>query len=234
MKRSFIILTCALTLFLLASCGGNDGGEVNSKEAEKTKAQTEAEATDEEDEYINVAGCWLQTTEGDSFMINFNDDNTMDYRAFLSNEESFFTEYLLEPDHLTIDMVNTNATTGTTPVVYKIELNEDQPSPILTLTLDRERSSDDLSSLYGWETVLEGSYRYLNLTADQVETVRKELGVPDDIDVTIAQRTPEYWDGGQRWLVDIEFYDGTTLIAAAAVDPQTTEPCRDIIRYTGN
>ena len=167
-------------------------------------------------------------------MINFNDDNTMDYRAFLSNEESFFTEYLLEPDHLTIDMVNTNATTGTTPVVYKIELNEDQPSPILTLTLDRERSSDDLSSLYGWETVLEGSYRYLNLTADQVETVRKELGVPDDIDVTIAQRTPEYWDGGQRWLVDIEFYDGTTLIAAAAVDPQTTEPCRDIIRYTGN
>ena len=50
MKRSFIILTCALTLFLLASCGGNDGGEVNSKEAEKTKAQTEAEATDEEDE----------------------------------------------------------------------------------------------------------------------------------------------------------------------------------------
>lgn len=26
MKRSFIILTCALTLFLLASCGGNDGG----------------------------------------------------------------------------------------------------------------------------------------------------------------------------------------------------------------
>src|SRR5699024_1182029 len=116
----------------------------------------------------------------------------------------------------------------------KIELNEDQPSPILTLTLDRERSSDDLSSLYGWETVLEGSYRYLNLTADQVETVRKELGVPDDIDVTIAQRTPEYWDGGQRWLVDIEFYDGTALIAAAAVDPQTTEPCRDIIRYTGN
>ena len=70
---------------------------------------------------------------------------------------------------------------------------KNRKSPILTLTLDRERSSDDLSALYGWETVLEGPYRYLNLTSDQVETVREALGVPDDMEVTMVQRTPEYW-----------------------------------------
>ena len=233
MKRLFIILTCALTLFLFAACGGNDGSDGNDKAA-KTKTQAETEAPVDEDEYINVAGCWMQTTEGDPFMLTFNDENTMDYRAVLSDENAFFTEFSLEPDYLTINMVNTNNSDGTTPVAYKIELNEDQPSPILTLTLDRQRSSSDLSALYGWETVLEGSYRYLNLTEDQVETVRKELGVPDDMEVIVVQGTPEYWDGGQRWLVDIQFYDNTTLVAAAAVDPQTTEPCRDIISYTGN
>ncbi len=231
MRKIFIILICMLTILALAGCGGSN--EKDNGKGEKEEAQKKAESTAEEAEYINVAGCWLQTAEGDPFMITFNDDNTMDYRLVLSENTVFFTEFSLQPDYITIDMVNTNNEEGTTPVVYKLDLNEEQESPILTLTLDRERSSDDLSALYGWETVLEGPYRYLNLTSDQVETVREALGVPDDMEVTMVQRTPEYWDGGQRWLVDIEFYDGTTLIAAAAVDPQTTEPCRDIIRYSG-
>ncbi len=93
--------------FPFAACGGNDGSDGNDKAA-KTKTQAETEVPVDEDEYINVAGCWMQTTEGDPFMLTFNDDNTMDYRAVLSDENAFFTEFSLEPDYLTINMVNTN------------------------------------------------------------------------------------------------------------------------------
>ena len=79
------------------------------------------------------------------------------------------------------------------------------------------------------ETESDGSF-----TSQQLDTIREMLRVPDTPEVTVTQDAPSYWDAGQRWLVQVTFYNSDgEMIAGAAFDEQTMEMCRNIYMYSG-
>ena len=72
-----------------------------------------------------------------------------------------------------------------------------------------------------------------NFTEDQIDTLKKELGVPDEIEIAkFVNGDPWYWEGTGRWIVSIEMYDADgTFLAGAAIDPDTLELQREIAPY---
>lgn len=68
---------------------------------------------------------------------------------------------------------------------------------------------------------------------EQINTLKKSLGVPDEENVTkFIAGDPWYWEGTGRWIVSIEMYDKDEIfLAGAAIDPDTLELQREIAPY---
>lgn len=68
---------------------------------------------------------------------------------------------------------------------------------------------------------------------DQINTLKKSLGVPDEVKVAkFVAGDPWYWEGAGRWIVSIEMYDEDGgFLAGAAIDPDTLELQREIAPY---
>lgn len=56
------------------------------------------------------------------------------------------------------------------------------------------------------------------LSAEEIEYVMGELGVPRDVVVTDCMRSePSYWEGAATWLVSVELYSNGTYLAGASL-----------------
>lgn len=70
-------------------------------------------------------------------------------------------------------------------------------------------------------------------TEEQINILKKSLGVPDDVAVTrCVAGNPWYWEGTGLWIMDIELHgENDVFLAGAAIDPDTLELQREIAPY---
>lgn len=95
------------------------------------------------------------------------------------------------------------------------------PTPTASLTPEAQEPSAETNS--------DGSF-----TEEQLDTIRQMLRIPENLDTTVTQSAPSYWDAGERWLIQVTFYNSEgVMIAGAAFDQQTMEMCRNIYMYSG-
>ena len=71
-----------------------------------------------------------------------------------------------------------------------------------------------------------------SLTSDQIETIKSELKVPEDADVTYTVGDPYYWEAGQRNLIYVQFEENGEMAASASVDADTLELVKEIYIYS--
>lgn len=72
------------------------------------------------------------------------------------------------------------------------------------------------------------------LSDQQLKEIRRSLGVPDDLNVTIKQGTPGYWEGGSRYRTEVSIFYNGELIAGASVDSLTGDIAGSIYMYSGH
>ena len=70
------------------------------------------------------------------------------------------------------------------------------------------------------------------LTEADLNVIKEELMVPVDLQVETVQSEPYYWDSGEIWLVNVEFYYNGNMVAGATVDAETLEAVRNIFVYS--
>ncbi|MGI6011269.1 MAG: tetratricopeptide repeat protein [Ruminococcus sp.] len=180
----------------------------------------------------DLEGSWMQTGSDDPILLTLGSDGSLQYYAVVSHESEYNSNYTLEGETLWLNLLPPDSG-STVSVPYQIELSAEQNTALLTLTLDIGQTSQNRDTLYGMDAVIEGTYQRMSFTDEQLEILKENLGVPPDLNVTVTQGAPSYWDGGGRWLVAVSFYNGSEFIAGASFDPLTMEMCRNIYMYSG-
>lgn len=72
-------------------------------------------------------------------------------------------------------------------------------------------------------------------TEEQINTLKKSLGVPDEMSVYCEAGDPCFWEGAGCWVVSIGLYDeDDVFLAGAEIDPDTMELQREIAPYNAN
>lgn len=66
---------------------------------------------------------------------------------------------------------------------------------------------------------------------DLVEIVAKNLGVPENANVTYEISENFFWDAGDRYFKNVSFYENGELVATASVDPVNGELIKNIGMY---
>lgn len=66
-----------------------------------------------------------------------------------------------------------------------------------------------------------------------VRQLKKDLGVPDSLEVTYTVSEPYYWAAGERNLIWVTFYHNGNTVAGAQIDETTHEAVRSIMAYNG-
>lgn len=69
-------------------------------------------------------------------------------------------------------------------------------------------------------------------TQEQLNSIRKSLGVPEDLEVTIEQETPFYWEIGETWITHVSIYCEESIIASVDADSITAEFIKEIMMYS--
>lgn len=72
------------------------------------------------------------------------------------------------------------------------------------------------------------------LTQSQLNSIRNELGVPADFEVTFELGENYYWGAVGEWLVPVSIIHNGNVIASADVDAETGEVAKNICMYTSN
>lgn len=70
------------------------------------------------------------------------------------------------------------------------------------------------------------------LSNEQIETVRKELKVPDNLEVTVEQGNSYYWSAGEVWVINVVFLHNGEYVAEATVNVETLEQVKNIRIYS--
>lgn len=72
-----------------------------------------------------------------------------------------------------------------------------------------------------------------HLTEEQINFLKSQLGVPDDVEVTDYKigKEPSYWPGAGIWIVGVELYSDGWFLGGASVDPETLTLQRNISTY---
>lgn len=90
----------------------------------------------------------------------------------------------------------------------------------------------DKETYHFWNADIETETKILS--SEQLESVKRSLGVPKDLEVEIKQDEAYYWKTGERWVIYIAIlYQGST-VATASVDADTGELVKDIYNYCGD
>ena len=82
------------------------------------------------------------------------------------------------------------------------------------------------------------NYKYLNedaiyFTDEQLNNIKKSLGVPDDLNVDIkVSDTASYWDSAQIWIVNVDIIYNGQSVAGALVDKDSAELARSIWMFS--
>ena len=180
----------------------------------------------------SLYGSWLQMNSNDPILLTINSDGTLQYFNSIAKDNTYTSTYKMEDDiWLDLLAIDDNRTVS---VPYQIDMFEDQNSLQMSLTLDKTEKAEDTAALYGMETILEGTYKKMSFTQSQLDSIKINLGVPGDIDITITQEPPYYWEAGGRWLIQVNIYRNSQYIAGAACDFETLEMCNNIYMYSGS
>lgn len=72
------------------------------------------------------------------------------------------------------------------------------------------------------------------LTNAQIEQLKKNLGVPDNLTVTLVSENdkPSYWETGECWCIGVYFQHDGEPVAGATIDLETGEAVREILEYS--
>lgn len=72
------------------------------------------------------------------------------------------------------------------------------------------------------------------LTNAQIEQLKKNLGVPDNLTVTLVSENdkPSYWGIGECWCIGVYFQHDGEPVAGATIDLETGEAVREILEYS--
>ena len=72
--------------------------------------------------------------------------------------------------------------------------------------------------------------------AELTAYIKSQLGIPEDLETEdkIGWDEAFYWEVGNMWLINCEFFHNGNLVAAAMVDRETGDPARNIMMYTGD
>ena len=72
----------------------------------------------------------------------------------------------------------------------------------------------------------------VKLTDEQIQKLKENLRIPDNIVVTdYSAEAPTYWEGAGLWTMQVDLYSYGQLVGGAGVDPNTMEPMRNIYTY---
>lgn len=70
-----------------------------------------------------------------------------------------------------------------------------------------------------------------HLSDEELDGIRKELGVPDSLSVTVEQYGPYYWEAAERWYLQIAVYSNNKKIAGVDIDAKTGEWLKGMYKY---
>lgn len=192
----------------------------------------ECEIIDNEEFSDKLYGTWLQLDSDDPIVLTLKDDMTLQYYNSVSYENVYDSTFEWK-DGLCLNLVNPTDV-KITPVLYQVEMDETKNPVQIRISVDSSQDLPDTTQLYGMEKVLEGTYERLSFTSEQLEAIKTQLGVPEEIDVEMMQNVPYYWAAGERWLTQVDIYDkNNQYLAGAAFDSKTMEICKDIYMYAG-
>lgn len=69
---------------------------------------------------------------------------------------------------------------------------------------------------------------------DQLENMKRALGIPEDLPVEVHVGSPYYWEGGGKDLVQVDFTHEGEVVAGAACEPYKEDLVRNIYQYMGD
>ena len=114
---------------------------------------------------------------------------------------------------------------------YKVEYQENQ----VAVSMDGGPNGDDANVVF-YVNLRDYSYEYSymedGLSEEQIASIRGQLGVPSDSEITCEQSEKYYWDAGERWLIYVSFVKDGKTVASADVDAETEEFIRNILNYS--
>lgn len=110
---------------------------------------------------------------------------------------------------------------------YKINYNNGK----LHIVFDNSPSGNEATCIVDLKDYTyyfeENSY----LSDEQLEKIKKELGVPNDLSVSIEQDGPYYWEAGELYYLQISIIHNGKKIAGAHVDSSNGELIKEIYTY---
>lgn len=170
MRTALLIITATAALIMTGCAGGNKETEAETKVSETASEQTvqtesdaetetpETESSQPETEAAMPATLneiWLQEESNDPLQFVFTENGEVSYEATVSRESEYMTQYAVEGDVLTIQLVKIDVS-GVLPVEYKITYDDADASRVHLELM--ENSGVDMTGLYGMETTVPGWY----------------------------------------------------------------------------
>lgn len=180
-------------------------------------------------EQESIEGYWM-AENGETISFNSNgkaisDGMSMDYSLYGEDNLSISFwgiaseyRYTVKKDVLTLVDLNKN----TTSIFYRDEEKQLEIQEKLNIKQDREEQEEIHKILSDTNELSEAAL---------IKIVKIRLNVPDKDGITYSIGEKKYWDVGQRYYMDVEFYEKGENVAGAFVDPQTGELIRNIHLY---
>lgn len=189
-----------------------------------------AASSPEAEEKVDVTGVWLQTDKQDPMFLSLDENGTLKYYASFSRESDYKSKYTIEGNTLWLNLVALDVS-DVVSVPYTVSPSGDDE---ITLTADTQNIEGDIALLDGMEKLMEGNYRRLSFTQEQLETAKELLGVPKNANTEVTQEEPYYWSAGECWVVCVGVYENGEYVAGANFNPWTMEMCNSIYMYAGS
>ena len=206
----------------------NNAEDLGKVELTLACGEVEKEADTAEGSITNdmLDGVWLQRDVSDAMQFIFSsDENSLCYYATINNGTVYTTKYSLENDELKVNVVNLDGDDVTT-LYFDLTYSEEENMKILTITHSDKDDDIDTSALYGFDELMDGTYVQI-----KESWVKKQLNVPEDLDVNVIHKEAYYWDAAQIYVIYYEILKDDDYIASASVDALTGELAKDIRMY---
>ena len=113
-----------------------------------------------------------------------------------------------------------------TTLYFDLTYSEEENMKILTITHSDKDDDIDTSALYGFDDLMDGTYVQI-----KESWVKKQLNVPEDLDVNVIHKEAYYWDAAQIYVIYYAILKDDDYIASASVDALTGELAKDIMKY---
>lgn len=206
----------------------NNAEDLGKVELTLACSEAEKEADTAEGSITNdmLDGVWLQRDVSDAMQFIFSsDENSLCYYATINNGTVYTTKYSLENDELKVNVVNLDGDDVTT-LYFDLTYSEEENMKILTITHSDKDDDIDTSALYGFDDLMDGTYVQI-----KESWVKKQLNVPEDLDVNVIHKEAYYWDAAQIYVIYYAILKDDDYIASASVDALTGELAKDIMKY---